>query len=88
MFNDKDLKLDNSHEYEIDLYEMFIQTTDLHILRTPEPTLKVTYKPIACPFQELHSNAYNAWCKMKQGVSLGLRTQLSKLVINYHDKKN
>ena len=68
---------------------MFVQNSDLLILRAPEATLKLTYKPIKCPDQTTSKPlAYQERCKKKQGLSLGLRTQLSKIIIDYEKRKH
>lgn len=79
-----DLKLDRPEEYDFNIYGLFLQASNLHILRAAEPSLKLEYQDIDCTnFIKHQSEQQHATCLMQQGSSLGLRSQLSKLILKY-----
>ncbi|CAL4137218.1 unnamed protein product, partial [Meganyctiphanes norvegica] len=83
--SDKDLKHDHPEEYEFGLYGLFLRASDLHVLRAAEPTLKLAYQPIDCEGQ---SEQQSQFCSLQLADSFGLRTQISKLVIDYTEEEH
>lgn len=89
MRSDKDLKRDHPEEYDFGIYGLFIRASSLHILRAAEPSLKLVYQSIECEETQMSEEDHsNQLCLLQQGQSLGLRSQLSKLVLEYFEQGN
>ncbi|XP_076048148.1 chondroitin polymerizing factor [Oratosquilla oratoria] len=83
--SDKDLKRDHPEDYEFGLYGMFVQVSDLHVLRAVEPALKLSYAAVECSGLESNERLQD-FCVRRQEESLGLRPQLSKLILDYEEQ--
>lgn len=82
--NEKDLKRDHPEEYDYDIYGLFLRASNLHVLRAAEPGLKLVYQSIECGEKmKTQSEHRNFFCSMQEGHSFGLRTHLSRLVLDY-----
>lgn len=82
--NEKDLKRDHPEEYDYGIYGLFLRASNLHVLRAAEPSLKLVYQNIECGEKTMtQSGRCNHFCSLQEGYSFGLRTQLSKLVLDY-----
>ena len=63
------------------LYDLFVQLTDIHILRAPDQSLRVHYHPIKCDsIKQSNSIEYNR-CLMQKEKGLASRSQLAMLII-------
>ncbi|KAG7166270.1 Chondroitin sulfate synthase 2-like [Homarus americanus] len=82
--NVKDLKRDQPEEYDYGIYGLFLRASNLHVLRAAEPSLKLVYQNIECNEKtKTQSERHKYFCSLQEGYSFGLRTQLSKLVLDY-----
>ncbi|CAF0888967.1 unnamed protein product [Adineta steineri] len=73
----------------MNFYDLFIQLTDIHILRAPDQSLRVHYHPIKCDsIKQLNNIEYNR-CLMQKEKGLASRSQLAMIIIeNEQTKKN
>lgn len=63
------------------LYDLFVELTDLHILRAPDQALRVHYRPIKCDgIKPLNSVEYNR-CMNQKERSIASRGQLAMTII-------
>lgn len=86
--NEKDLKKDHPEEQEFTIYGMFLRASILHVLRAPEPSLKLQYENIGCAEKATsQSERHNYYCSLREGYSYGLRNQLSEIVLDYVEKR-
>jgi len=69
------------------LYDLFVEYTDLHILRAPDQALRVHYKSLKCDAMK-QSNAleYNR-CLVQREKGLASRSQLAMIIID-HEQTN
>ncbi|XP_045106284.1 chondroitin sulfate synthase 2-like [Portunus trituberculatus] len=82
--NEKELRLDRPQEQEFGLYGLFVRGSDLHVLRAPEAGLKLGYREVGCAKRAANqSERLNGLCRLQEGQSYGLRSELSKLVLDY-----
>uniref|UniRef100_A0A0P4W3X9 Hexosyltransferase n=1 Tax=Scylla olivacea TaxID=85551 RepID=A0A0P4W3X9_SCYOL len=82
--NEKELKLDQPQEQEFGLYGLFVRGSDLHVLRAPEAGLKLGYREVGCAKKASNQSEHlNGLCRLQEGQSYGLRSDLSKLVLDY-----
>lgn len=87
MRNEKDLRKDHPEEQEFTIYGMFLRASSLHVLRAPEPSLKLQYENIGCSEKtRIQSEQHSYYCSLREGYSFGLRTQLSEIVLDYIEK--
>lgn len=64
------------------LYDLFVDLTDLHILRAPDQSLRVHYKPIKCDsIKQSNSIEYNR-CLSQKEKGLASRSQLAMIIID------
>jgi hypothetical protein len=63
------------------LYDLFQELTDLHILRAPDQSLRVHYKPIRCDsIKQSNIIEYNR-CLNQREKGLASRSQLAMIII-------
>jgi hypothetical protein len=69
------------------LYDLFVQLTDLYILRAPDQSLRVHYRSIQCN-QTVQSNPieYNR-CLIQREKGLASRSQLAMVIVENEQKK-
>jgi hypothetical protein len=69
------------------LYDLFVELTDLYILRAPDQSLRVHYRSIQCN-QTLQSNPieYNR-CLIQREKGLASRSQLAMVIVENEQKK-
>ncbi|KAK7071304.1 hypothetical protein SK128_014616 [Halocaridina rubra] len=83
-----DLRHDHPEEYEFNIYGLFLRASNLHVLRASEPSLKFEYRDIKCESNHrLQSEQQHSTCVLQRETSLGLRSQLSKLVLRHIERK-
>jgi hypothetical protein len=65
------------------IYDLFVQWSNLHVLRAPDQSLRVHYRPVQC--ESLKRNNPNEFsrCQMQQEKGLASRSQLAMLVIEH-----
>lgn len=84
-------KINKSENFFIDIIDLFINQTDIHILRAIDPTLKIRYHNRTChlfnknkdksfSFDSFKQNDFYKRCIKSQKKSLGSKTQLINLV--------
>lgn len=70
------------------LYDLFVQLTDLHILRAPDQSLRVHYRTVKCDSNALLNNTIEyERCLMQQEKGLASRGQLAMIIIEDEQKK-
>ncbi|CAF0839088.1 unnamed protein product [Adineta ricciae] len=72
----------NITESSSNLYDLFIQLTDMHILRAPDQSLRVHYRPIQCDLTIQSSSIEYNRCLMQREKGLASRSQLAMIVID------
>jgi hypothetical protein len=71
----------------INLYDLFVQLSDIHILRAPDQSLRVHYRLIKCDIKkEVNSIEYNR-CLMQREKGLASRSQLAMVIIENEQTK-
>ena len=77
----KNILLHNSSLSSSNLNDLFIEYTDLHILRAPDQALRVHYKPIKCDsIKPSNTTEYNRCINQKE-KGLASRSQLAMVII-------
>lgn len=85
MRTEKDLKFDQPQDFGP--YGLFLRASDIHVLRAPDPGLKLSYSDLACQtYSAGRTERVNQLCKVQEGKSVGLQTQLSKIVLGYMER--
>ncbi|CAF3770033.1 unnamed protein product [Rotaria socialis] len=70
------------------LYDLFVQLSDLHILRAPDQSLRVHYRTIKCDTNlQVNPIEYDR-CTAQQEKGLASRSQLAMLIIENEQKKH
>ena len=70
------------------LYDLFIEWTDLHMLRAPDQSLRVQYQSLECDsLKQISSIEYHR-CLIQMEMGLGSRTQLASTIIEHEKKTN
>jgi hypothetical protein len=70
------------------LYDLFTDLTDLHILRAPDQSLRVHYRSIKCDMTiQLNPVEYNR-CLIQRERGLASRSQLAMIIIENEQRKN
>ncbi|CAF1062610.1 unnamed protein product [Rotaria sordida] len=71
----------------VNLYDLFVQLTDIHILRAPDQSLRVHYKSIKCDsIKRTNIIEYNR-CLMQREKGLASRSQLAMIIIENEPTK-
>ncbi|CAF0742615.1 unnamed protein product [Adineta steineri] len=71
----------------MNFYDLFIQLTDIHILRAPDQSLRVHYHAIKCDsIKQLNNIEYNR-CLMQKEKGLASRSQLAMIIIENEQTK-
>lgn len=71
----------------LNLYDVFVQATDIHILRAPDQSLRVHYQPIKCDnLKQVNTIEYNR-CSMQREKGLASRSQLAMFIIDNEQTK-
>jgi len=72
----------------VNLYDLFVQLSDLHMLRAPDQSLRVHYRLIKCDIA-IQSNTieYNR-CLIQREKGLASRSQLAMIIIENEKMKN
>ncbi|CAF0896535.1 unnamed protein product [Rotaria sordida] len=71
----------------MNLYDLFVQLTDLHILRAPDQSLRVHYRSIKCDTDiQLNPMEYER-CLIQREKGLASRSQLAMIVIENEQNK-
>jgi hypothetical protein len=71
----------------VNLYDLFVQLTDLHILRAPDQSLRVHYRSIKCDITiQSNSLEYNR-CLIQREKGLASRSQLAMVIIENDQMK-
>ena len=69
------------------LYDLFVQFTDLHVLRAPDQSLRAHYHPIRCdPVKQL-STIERSRCLIQKEKGLASRSQLAMVIIENEQAK-
>lgn len=71
------------------LYDLFVEWTNLHILRAPDQSLRIHYRPIECDelTKQRNRKEYHR-CRMQQEKGLASREQLAMVIVEERHKKN
>ncbi len=84
----KSLLLYNTSISSNNLYDLFIEYADLHILRAPDHALRVHYKSIKCDsIKPLNTSEYNR-CMNQKEKGLASRSQLAMIIIENESTNN
>ncbi len=71
------------------IYGMFVRYSDVHVIRGVEPALRLKYRETDCTPFENSTDATVASlrqnCLKKRNASLGSRSQLAKLLLDYQE---
>ena len=71
----------------INLYDLFVQWTDVHMLRAPDQSLRVHYQPIKCDsIKQWNPIEYNR-CLNQREKGLASRSQLAMMIIENEQAK-
>lgn len=69
------------------LYDLFVEHTDLHILRAPDQALRVHYKPLKCDsLKQSNTLEYNR-CLIQREKGLASRSQLAMIIIDHEQQQ-
>ena len=70
------------------LYDLFVQWTDLHILRAPDQSLRVHYRAVQChALKQLSQTEYNR-CVIQHEKGLASRGQLAMVIVEQEQNEN
>ena len=85
----KSLSLHNISISTVNLYDLFVQATDMHLLRAPDQSLRVHYQPVKCDsLKQVNMVEYNR-CSIQREKGLASRSQLAMVIIeNEQGKKS
>jgi len=70
------------------LYDLFIELTDLHILRAPDQSLRVHYRSIKCDIIIQSNPVEYHRCLIQREKGLASRSQLAMIIIENEQRKN
>lgn len=70
------------------LYDLFVQLTDLHILRAPDQSLRVHYHSMKCDFLVQSNTIEHDRCLAQREKGLGSRSQLAMVIIENEHGQN
>ena len=83
----KSFLLHHNSNSTINLYDLFVQATDIHILRAPDQSLRVHYQPIKCDaLKQTNLIEYNR-CSLQKEKGLASRSQLAMFIIDHEQTK-
>ena len=83
-------KLISYHNISIstaNLYDLFVQLSNMHILRAPDQSLRVRYRPIKCNMTILSNSLEYERCLLQREKSLASRSQLAMVIIENEQMK-
>ncbi|CAF0925073.1 unnamed protein product [Adineta ricciae] len=69
------------------LYDLFVQFTDLHMLRAPDQALRVRYHPIKCDSIKQSNKLELNRCLIQKEKGLASRSQLAMIIIDNEQAK-
>ncbi|XP_063219293.1 chondroitin sulfate synthase 2 isoform X2 [Bacillus rossius redtenbacheri] len=72
-----------SNNFISSIYSMFISYSNVHILRSVEPSLRLRYVDKSCSGLVLARNVVYDKCRQTKELSLGTRSQLAKVILDY-----
>lgn len=84
--SDRDLLNENISALDIDIYDMFLISKSVHILRAIEPALKIRFNLYKCDPKQMSKKAHNN-CQSSRTNSLGTKSQLSALLLEHEQIK-
>lgn len=71
----------------MNIYDLFIQITDIHILRAPDQSLRVHYQSFQCDsIKQINLNEFNR-CSLQKEKGLASRSQLAMFLIDNEQTK-
>jgi hypothetical protein len=65
------------------LHDLFVQFSELHVLRAPDPLLRVHYRPVNCDKLNRSSAIEYQRCLMQQEKGLASRSQLAMVIVEH-----
>ena len=65
------------------LYDLFVEFSELHVLRAPDPLLRVHYRPVNCDQLNQSSAIEYQRCLMQQEKGLASRSQLAMVIVEH-----
>jgi hypothetical protein len=85
----KSLLLNNISISSMNLYDLFVQITDIHIIRAPDQSLRVHYQPVKCDLVKQSNLIEYTRCLSQKEKGLASRSQLAMIIVeNEQTKKN
>ena len=69
------------------LYDLFIEYTDLHILRAPDQSLRVHYRPIKCNQLTIWNSLEYHRCMMQREKGVASGSQLAMIILDNEQRK-
>lgn len=71
----------------VNLYDLFVEYTDFHMLRAPDQSIRVHYRTIKCDMNnQLNTKEYRR-CLAQQEKGLGSRSQLAMTIVEHEQTK-
>lgn len=83
----KILSSQNIFNTTVDLYDLFVQHTDLHMLRAPDQSVRVHYRSIKCDMINPSNSKEYQRCLAQREKGLASRSQLAMTIVE-HEQTN
>lgn len=83
----KSASLHNISMSTVNLYDLFVRVTDMHLLRAPDQSLRAHYQPVKCDsLKQVNMIEYNR-CSIQREKGLASRSQLAMVIIENEQPK-